>query len=80
MTPQFLSHDPTVTEAIAAVEALLDAHRELPDGRASFNGAALTFVDLVADAVVERLQRAQSAQDVLTINRELLNEQKPLAS
>jgi hypothetical protein len=65
--PTHISHDPTVTEAIAAVEAVLDAHQRMHHGgateRASFNGAALQLVELIAEAVEQRLKRRAQIED-----------------
>lgn len=70
--PTHISHDPTVTEAIAAVEAVLEAYQRLGkyvsaehvvQARASFNGAALQLVELIAEAVEQRLKRRAQIED-----------------
>jgi hypothetical protein len=70
--PTHLSHDPSVLETIAAVEAVLDAHMDMelqagnPATRAAFNGAALQLVELIAEAVEQRLARRQATADQST--------------
>lgn len=74
--PHHISHDPTITEAIAAVEAVLCAHAALrpttpsrrspEEARAAFNGAALQLVELIAEAVEQRVARRKATADEST--------------
>lgn len=71
--PTHISHDPTIQETIDAVEAVLCAHAALrpttpsrrspEEARASFNGAALQLVELIAEAVEQRLKRRAQIED-----------------
>lgn len=63
--PTHISHDPSVLETIAAVDAVLHLyeHRDLPLGQAAFNGAALQLVELIAEAVEQRLKRRAQIED-----------------
>lgn len=78
-------HDPTITETISAVREVLTYHALArsedapPEADAAFRGATIELVELLCDAVEQRLARRHATAEV-SAQLKLAQESEKIAS